>query len=76
MGRLTKRLEWLNAELAERPYLTGERFTVADAYLFVVLSWSKFVKLDLSAYPKVLAFLGRVAERPAVQAALKAEGLA
>jgi glutathione S-transferase len=75
-GRITKRVEWLNTELADRPFLTGDRFTVADAYLFVVLSWSKIVKVDLSPYPNVLAFLARVAERPAVQAALKAEGLA
>jgi len=76
VGRLTKRIEWLNGELADRPFLTGDRFSAVDAYLFVVLSWSKFVKLDLSPYPNVLAFLARVAERPAVQAAMKAEGLA
>ena len=49
---------------------------MADAYLFTVLNWSKFIKLDLGAWPLLLAYQARVAARPAVQAALKAEGLA
>ena len=53
----------------------GEDFTVADAYLFNVLSWSKHVGVDLSPWPQMTAYLDRVASRPAVQAALKAEGL-
>jgi glutathione S-transferase len=63
------------AALADQPCLTGKEFTVADAYLFVMLGWSGYHKLDLSPWPALIAFKGRVAARPAVQATLKAEGL-
>ncbi len=53
----------------------GDDFTVADAYLFTVLGWGKYVGVDLAPWPTLTAYLGRVAARPAVQAALKAEGL-
>jgi glutathione S-transferase len=53
----------------------GEDFTVADAYLFTVLSWAKYAKIDLGRWPAVQAFQARVAARPAVQSALKDEGL-
>ena len=53
----------------------GDTFTVADAYLFTVLRWSGRIKLDLSPYTNVTAFMGRVEARPKVQEALKAEGL-
>jgi len=53
----------------------GDDFTVADTYLFTVLGWGQYVGLDLSPWPMLAAYLGRVAARPAVQAALKAEGL-
>ena len=53
----------------------GEQFTVADAYLFTVSGWGKFVGLDLSDLPHLQAYLARVGSRPAVQAALRAEGL-
>jgi glutathione S-transferase len=72
---LRKRFGLIENQLAKGPYLFGEQFTVADAYLFVVANWSNFVKLDLSAFPKLLAFQARVAARPGVQAAMKAEGL-
>ncbi len=75
MATLAKRIGFVEQHIAG-PYLTGEHFTVADAYLFVVLSWSKYVKLDLAPYPKVSALIGRIAARPAVQAAMLAEGLA
>ena len=58
-----------------RTYLTGETFATVDAYLFTVTNWSNMLKIDLSAFPNVMAFQGRVAARPAVQAALVAEGL-
>jgi len=70
-----KRLDWLAAELTG-PFLMGDRFTVADAYLFVVLNWSQFQNLDLGRWPGLVAFMQRVAARPGVQAALTAEGLA
>jgi glutathione S-transferase len=53
----------------------GERFTVADAYLFTVLNWAQFTKVDLSRWPALTQFLERVGARPKVQEALKAEGL-
>ena len=60
--------------LAGRDYLMGE-FTIADGYLFTVLNWTNFQKIDLSAFPNITAYMKRVAARPAVQAALTAEGL-
>jgi glutathione S-transferase len=73
--RLTARLGLIEQQLAGCTWLTGEQFTLADAYLFTVASWAKWVKFDLSPWPTLGAYLGRVAARPAVQAALKAEGL-
>jgi len=70
----TKRFNWLSAELTG-PYLLGERYSVADAYLFVCLNWTQFQKFDLSPWPNLLAFMRRVAARPGVQQALAAEGL-
>ncbi len=58
-----------------RTYLTGDTFATVDAYLFTVTNWSSNLKVDLSAFPKLMAYQGRVAARPAVQAALVAEGL-
>ncbi|WP_437572407.1 glutathione transferase GstA [Sorangium sp. So ce542] len=72
---LRKRYGLIEAALAKGPYLFGEQFTVADAYLFTVTNWSNFVKLDLSAFPNLLAYQRRVAARPAVQGAMRAEGL-
>ena len=73
--RLAGRLKWVDGELAGKAYLMGEDFTVADGYLFVVTNWAKPMGIDLSPYPNLLAFRQRVAARPAVQAAMKAEGL-
>jgi glutathione S-transferase len=73
---LRQRYELVERRLAERPYLSGERFGVADAYLFVVTNWAGAVGLDLGGFDALAAFQRRVAERPAVQAALRAEGLA
>jgi glutathione S-transferase len=75
IDRLKLRLADLEQKLAGKHYLTGDTYTVADAYAFVVLNWAKPLKFDLSDYPNIQAFLGRIAPRPAVQAALKAEGL-
>jgi glutathione S-transferase len=72
---LGKRLEWVDKQLAGKQYLMGDTFTVADAYLFTVLRWSGRVKLDLSPYKNVTAYMARVEARPKVQEALKAEGL-
>jgi glutathione S-transferase len=74
-ANLAKRFAWLDGELAKRPYLTGERFTAADAYLFTVVNWTNFHAIDLAPYPNLKAFMDRVAARPAVREALQAEGL-
>jgi glutathione S-transferase len=74
-GVLRKKLEWVDEQLAGKAYLTGDAFTAADAYLFVVLNWAKFVQIDIADLKHIGAFMTRVAARPAVQAALKAEGL-
>jgi glutathione S-transferase len=72
---LRKRYAILEKQLEGKQYLFGDKFTVADAYLFTVTNWSRFLKLDLSSFPNLMAFQGRVAERPAVKEALAAEGL-
>ena len=73
--QLKAKFAWLSSKLENTAYLTGDDFTAADAYLFVVTNWSKFVGLDLSHLDALQAFMQRVAARPAVQMALKAEGL-
>jgi glutathione S-transferase len=72
---LQKRYALIDERLAKHPYLFGEQFTVADAYLFTVTNWAGFVKLDLSKFANLTAFQARVAARPAVKAAMSAEGL-
>ena len=72
---LGKRFDWLDKQLAGKQYLMGDTFTVADAYLFTVLRWSPRVEIDLAKWPNVKAYVDRVAARPKVQEALKAEGL-
>jgi glutathione S-transferase len=72
---LKKRYKYLDDKLAGREYLVGDRFSAADAYLFTVTNWAQHVKLDLSGFPNILAFQKRVAARPAVQQAMKEEGL-
>lgn len=72
---LAQRLHFTADALQGREYLVGERFGVADAYLFVVLGWCQYLAIDLTPYPALQAFQQRVAARPAVQAALQAEGL-
>jgi glutathione S-transferase len=75
-GKLAERLAFVDRHLADNgPYLMGESFTVADAYLFTVVSWSKLVNVDLSDFPAVRAHLERVGARPAVRQAMQAEGL-
>ncbi len=72
---LGKRFDWLDKQLDGRQYLMGDKFTVADAYLFTVLRWSGRVQIDLGKWPNLQAYVGRVGARPKVQAAMKAEGL-
>jgi glutathione S-transferase len=72
---LGKRFDWLDKQLAGKQYLMGDKFTVADAYLFTVLRWSPRVEIDISKWANLKAYVDRVAARPKVQAAMKAEGL-
>lgn len=71
---LGKRFDALNEKL-KTGFLMGEQFTVADGYLFVILNWTAHTGIDLSKWPALKEYQGRVAARPNVQAALKAEGL-
>ncbi len=73
--RLQGRLAYVNEQLAGKPYLLGEQFSVADGYLFTVTNWGRPTGVDISALPNLTAFMARVAARPAVHEAMKAEGL-
>jgi glutathione S-transferase len=73
--RLRRKYEWVDAQLAASSYLTGEVFSASDAYLFVVTNWARFVNLDLGDLAHLQAFMARVAARPAVREAMRAEGL-
>jgi len=74
---ITNKLNYVETLFSDgRDYLLGDTFSVADAYLFVVINWSNFIGFDLAPWTKIQAFMARVGARPSTQAALKAEGLA
>lgn len=73
---LARRLAYVDGKLDGRAYLMGEAFTAADAYLWTILGWAKHVGIDLSSFANIQRYIGTVAARPAVQKALRAEGLA
>ena len=73
-ANLAKKFDWLSDFIGKKPFLLGNTFTVADAYLFTVLNWTRYVKIDLGKWPVLAAFQSRVGERPKVQEAMKAEG--
>jgi len=72
---LRKKLQWVDGQLAGRDFLTGKAFTAADAYLFTILGWAKYVNLDIADLSNIQHFLSTVSQRPAVREAMKAEGL-
>jgi len=72
---LSKRLAYVESQLANKPYLMGSSFTVADAYLYVTLSWSDHAGFDLGQFPRIKEYIAKIRIRPAVQAAMRAEGL-
>jgi len=73
--RLAYRLAYLDRHLAQHDYLLGKEFSLADAYVFVVLNWARPARVDLSPYPHILAHRKRIGARPAARAAMQAEGL-
>ena len=73
--KLLQRLQWVDSQLADKQYLMGDQFTVADGYLFTVTNWTQPTNLDISGLANLAAYRDRVGARPAVQAAMKAEGL-
>ncbi|MEY4564988.1 MAG: hypothetical protein RLZZ618_4265 [Pseudomonadota bacterium] len=75
MAKLGERFAWVDGQLAGKQYLLGDTFTVADGYLYTVTNWAKAVKLDVTANANLMAFMALVGARPAVQEALRAEGL-
>ncbi|HLJ62677.1 MAG TPA: glutathione transferase GstA [Stellaceae bacterium] len=72
---LAQKFAYLDNHFAKNQYLMGDRFTVADAYCFTIVNWVNFVSIDLAPYKNLSAYQKRVASRPKVQEALKAEGL-
>lgn len=72
---LATRFAYLEQALAGKDFLTGDTFTIADAYLFTMLTWAGMVKVDLTDFDRLQAYLARVALRPSVQQAQRAEGL-
>ena len=74
-ANLAQQFDFLAAQLSRTEYLAGDRYTIADAYLFTVLSWASFVEIDLGDWPDLGEFLKRIAARPAVRAAMAAERL-
>lgn len=72
---IANRFDWLDKQLAGKDYLMGKTFSVADAYLFVLLNWTKVQQIDLSRWPSLAALHKRVAARPRVKEAMQAEGL-
>jgi len=72
-NKLAGRFDYIEKELADRPYLVGETFTVADGYLFNMLRWTAHTGIDLARWPKLKAYFARIEARPAVKAAIEAE---
>ena len=73
--KLLSRFKWVDEQLAGKPYLMGDTFSVADPYLFNVSNWAPLVKVDISGFANIAAFRERIAARPAVQASMRHEGL-
>ena len=73
--KIASRLQWIDGELKGKQYLMGDHFSVADGYLFTVTNWASRVDIDLARYANLTAYRARVAARPGVQEAMKAEGL-
>ncbi len=75
LQKLKKAYDYVSNAMQGKQYLMGDQFTVADAYMYTVLNWHKFIKVDMSPWPVLVEYQQRVAARPKVQEALRAEGL-
>jgi glutathione S-transferase len=75
LANIARRFEFVEESLIGREYLMGTDFTVADAYLFTIVNWAPMMEIDLDLWPRLQAYQQRVAARPAVQEAMRAEGL-
>jgi glutathione S-transferase len=73
--RVKTRLDYVDGVLAKNKFMTGKTFSVADAYAFTVMNWGQWVGIDIKQWKNIAKYMEVVAKRPAVQAALKAEGL-
>lgn len=73
--KIAKRFEYINSSLKGKQFLMGDLFTVSDGYLFTILTWAKPSGIELAQYPELGQYMDRVSARPAVQTALKEEGL-
>jgi len=72
---LDRRFELVAEALKDKQYILGEKFTVADAYLYTLLTWTRFLKIDLGKWPALKDYVARVAARPTIREVMKAEGL-
>jgi glutathione S-transferase len=72
--KLGQSFTWLERVLGDRPFLLGDTFTVADAYLFTILGWTRLAAIDLNTWPRLLAYRSRLRKRPAIEKAMEAEG--
>ena len=75
LDNVGRRLDYVAGTLGDKPYVAGSDFTIADAYLFTIVNWHSFLKFDIARWPALLQYQARVAARPGVQAALRAEHL-
>jgi glutathione S-transferase len=75
MKKIARRFEYIDFALKGKQFLMGDTFTVSDGYLFTMLTWTKLVGIELTDYPEIATYINRVGARPAVQTALKEEGL-
>ena len=74
--KLGGRLDWIVKQLGDKPYLMGDTFTIADAYLFTVLGWGKWTGVDIAQWPTLVSYVERIAARPKVMEAMAAEAAA
>jgi glutathione S-transferase len=75
LEKINKRFAFVEKELADKPFIAGDRFSIADAYFFVMLNWAHHFRIDMKPFPKLEGYFARVKSRPHVLEAMKEEGL-